>query len=402
MGSILKSFFQYAWYVPVTLGRSDLRNMAGEEFRKMVRGREHWEAILKGQKGEEGAKEGGLEKAIAWLGQAQDHMEDDGFGSYQLIHGWTTSYPETTGYIIPTLLAYGHRKEDVQAKERARTAADWLVSIQRADGGWQGGRIGEKRGSVVFNTGQVIRGLNAAYRETEREAYLKAAVRAGDWLVSVQEPEGCWVTHSFLNRRRVYDSYVAAPLMELGRLSGREEFREGALRNLEWIVPGQQCENGWFVNADNTVHRNNEPILHTIAYTIDGLLEAGEGLDREDFIRAARKPAEILKDKFLEEGYLYARYDRNWRGCERFIPPGGAQMAVAWGKLYRLTGENDWKEAHQRMTRFLLYLQEREHDPGVHTRGALAGSFPFWGRYERFALPNWGTKFFADALMMDL
>src|SRR5262245_61279425 len=32
---------------------------------------------------------------------AQDHGEDDGLGSYHLIDGWSASYPETTGYIIP-------------------------------------------------------------------------------------------------------------------------------------------------------------------------------------------------------------------------------------------------------------------------------------------------------------
>jgi len=37
--------------------------------------------------------------------------------------------------------------------------------------------------------------------------------------------------------------------------------------------------------------------------------------------------------------------------------------------------------------------------PWEEAVGALPGSFPLWGRYEKFAFPNWGTKYFVDALL---
>src|SRR5262249_20614642 len=44
--------------------------------------------------------------AAAWLAAAQDSQPDGGIaGRYHLARGWTSSYPETTGYAIPTLLA---------------------------------------------------------------------------------------------------------------------------------------------------------------------------------------------------------------------------------------------------------------------------------------------------------
>jgi len=33
-------------------------------------------------------------------------------------------------------------------------------------------------------------------------------------------------------------------------------------------------------------------------------------------------------------------------------------------------------------------------------RGAIPGSYPCWGKYERFSFPNWASKFFADAMML--
>src|SRR6266550_8820188 len=51
-------------------------------------------------------------EAIAWLSRAQDNsLSHDGGVSrdYDLEAGWAASYPETTGYIVPTVLEYARR-----------------------------------------------------------------------------------------------------------------------------------------------------------------------------------------------------------------------------------------------------------------------------------------------------
>src|SRR6202158_5090542 len=50
-----------------------------------------------------------IDAAIIWLGQAQDHslLRDGGVARhYSLLTGWSASYPETTGYIVPTMIEY--------------------------------------------------------------------------------------------------------------------------------------------------------------------------------------------------------------------------------------------------------------------------------------------------------
>ena len=74
-----------------------------------------------------------IEEGIAWLGRAQDHStsRDGGVARhYSLTEGWSTSYPETTGYIVPTLIDYGLESGQREPIERARRMLDWLVSIQ--------------------------------------------------------------------------------------------------------------------------------------------------------------------------------------------------------------------------------------------------------------------------------
>jgi len=89
--------------------------------------------------------------AIEWIKRAQDATRTGGVSwGYRARSpvrsgerlGWQPAYPETTGYIIETLLRFDSLFDDPDAVERARRMADWEVSIQLDDGGFQGGMIG--------------------------------------------------------------------------------------------------------------------------------------------------------------------------------------------------------------------------------------------------------------------
>src|SRR5437588_9549923 len=54
-----------------------------------------------------------LTEALGWVLSARQHSRDGGIPAYfDLLRGrWRNSYPETTGYMIPTLLACADRLE---------------------------------------------------------------------------------------------------------------------------------------------------------------------------------------------------------------------------------------------------------------------------------------------------
>jgi uncharacterized protein YyaL (SSP411 family) len=329
---------------------------------------------------------------------AQDSSKDGGLGSFHLIHGWSASYPETTGYIIPTLLQLADRLSRPELQERAVRAGEWLLRIQRGDGGWQGGRIDENRPSIVFNTAQVVRGMLALYASLGEDRYLDAAISAGDWIVKVQEPQGAWVKHNFMHQERVYDSYVSAPLLHLSKITSKEAYRSAAMKNFDRVLQHQR-PNGWFNNADNTIKHNDRPITHTIAYTIDGLLEGHLISGEQQILQAARKAADVLLAHFLKNGSLHGRYDKEWRGSEDAITTGNAQLAICWGRLGRITGDPQYAQGVDRMAEWLKAVQRLSASGPVEGHGAVTGSFPLWGRYEKFAFPNWAQKYMADALL---
>jgi hypothetical protein len=69
--------------------------------------------------------------------------------------------------------------------------ADWELSIQPPGGGWEGGAVGEGEPAIVFNTGQVIRGLVRTHRGRS-----PARSHLGH-LCAAQIP--CWATTYFID-----------------------------------------------------------------------------------------------------------------------------------------------------------------------------------------------------------
>jgi hypothetical protein len=107
---------------------------------------------------------------LDWIRRAQDHSRtrDGGFArDFNLIKGcWASSYPETTGYIIPTLLECARKYKDADLRSRAMRALNWLLSIQMPGGGFQAGSVDqEPRVAATFNTGQILLGLAAGVAE---------------------------------------------------------------------------------------------------------------------------------------------------------------------------------------------------------------------------------------------
>jgi len=299
------------------------------------------------------------------------------------------------------LLDYGILTSNTEIVSKVIRSAEWLKSIQKESSGWQGECIDDNRPEIVFNTGQVVRGLLSTYKYNGDNEMVDSAIKACNWLCAIQEDDGYWRKHAFRNVERVYDSYVDLPLLQMFEITGNEIYKQKALKNLYWIIEKKQHQNGWFDDCDNTIKHNDRPILHTLGYTIDGLLDCGILLNDNKIVEAARKSADKLFEIFNHKKYLKGRYDREWNGSEYLIPTGCAQIAIVWLKLYRRTGDVGYLNASLKMNDILLFIQERVKNEHPDTKGAIPGSYPVWGKYEPFSFPNWATKFFIDSLYLE-
>lgn len=397
---MIKSILRYTAFSLRTLTNKKVRMVLAYEWKRYTIGHRTF-VNAKDQKPNTNDHVTALYIAVEWLLRSQYYMIDYGFGSYRLGKKWTTSYPETTGYIIETLIKYSHLKKENEIRNCCLRAADWLLSIQKPSGGWQGETMEDNKNEVVFNTGQIIRGLLSVHCETDEQKYLDAAIKAGDWLVEIQEAEGMWIKNAFMGVARVYDSYVDVPLIHLSGFTKDDKYKNAAIKNLDWIVDHKQEENGWFNDCDNTIKHNDRPILHTICYTIDGLIEAGNLLDEPRYIQAGKKAADALLSNYNQHSVLKGRFDKNWNGYEFPILTGYAQLAVIWMKLHHLYPEDGYFKAAQSINNQLVWLQFDDARFG-NINGGIAGTFPFWGKYEPFSFPNWASKYLVDSIMMEL
>jgi hypothetical protein len=263
------------------------------------------------------------------------------------------------------------------------------------------GPIGATSSPAVFNTGMVLLGWSALYERSGDPGSLDSLRRAADWLLKVQHREGNWRegNSEFAHPdTTVYNVNAAFGLGEAGRVANIPAAVEGAVRNAEFCL-SQQLPNGWY--RDCCLDRAAEPLLHTIAYAMQGLLGIGVSAKRHDFVAAAARTADSLITAMDDEGFIPGRLDSDFAGTVSWCClTGTAQTAIVWGRLYQLTRRPAYREAMRRANRYLM----RRHDvdnPDLRMRGGVPGSWPVWGDYGRFMILNWATNFFVEALLLE-
>jgi hypothetical protein len=345
-----------------------------------------------------------IDAALDWLSRAQDNStsQDGGVARhYSIISGWGASYPETTGYIIPTMLAQARRRDRQDLAGRARRMLDWLVSIQFPDGGFQGGMVDQQpRVPVTFNTGQILLGLAAGVQELG-DAYREPMRRAADWLVATQDPDGKWSRHPTpfaAPGLKTYETHVAWGLFEAARHERESPWGEAGLRQVRWAI-GQLRPDGWPEHC--CLEDPTAPLTHTLGYTLRGLLEAWRFSRQEAFLDAGLRLGRSLLACLGPEGRLAGRLRADWSPAVDWVClTGTVQIAHCWLILFEETGEERWREAARAANGFVRRTVAL--DGPLETRGAVAGSSPIDGGYGTLQYLNWAAKFAIDAWQLEL
>lgn len=341
--------------------------------------------------------------AMNWLKHAQDSSPDDGVAQTYLTkyEKWAASYPETTGYIVPTFYRYYHLTGEQDYRDRAIKMTDWECDIQLADGGVVAGALGDSDKPTIFNTGQVLFGWVTAYEEENNERYRESAHKAATWLCDVMDEDGCWRKYgspmTLTEDVNLYNTRSAWGVARAHKITGEKRFLDCAVKNAEWAL-GNCLDNGWAKN--NCLQDETQPFLHTIAYAMRGFLEIGHYAGREDLIKQAIKMGDAVMTHIQNDGFLAGRFDQDWAPTVKWsCLTGNAQISINWCRLAQITGDKKYLEAAKRVMEFTKSTQ-LINDKNIHFRGGIKGSHPINGGYHPWQYPNWATKFFADALMI--
>lgn len=262
------------------------------------------------------------------------------------------TYPEVTGYYIPTLLKYGEQK-------RARAYADFLLTIQNEDGSWN-----EPSGKIkyTFDTAQILKGL---YEFSDEDKYRKALVRGCDWLLTMQREDGSIATPDYSwwglpYGKRVPEYihlYCLEPLYKVAEKFGMEKYR----------IAADRAKAFYLAQPDLTDFMT---LSHFNAYIIEALIDIGESE------RARKAMDEIAKFQTVEgavPAYSHVKF---------VCSTGLFQYAICWYKL----GD---KDRGDKAFRYALNMQNKT--------GGWYGSYGKDANYFPDGEIAWAVKYFLDA-----
>ena len=295
-------------------------------------------------------------KAILWL---VEHSIK-GQGIINNTHN-TKSYPEVTGYFIPSLLHWGH-------DDLAVSYTKWLCNIQKEDGSWYDT---EDTAPYIFDTAQVLKGL-IAIRDTLPEVD-EHILKGCKWIFSCMQEDGRLVTpckDAWGNDTKTCDEvihiYCLSPLIDAAKIFNKPEFEEKARYIFEYY------KKNYYEKI-----MNFSLLSHFYAYLMEALLDLGE-------VDMAKKAMSNIAKYQKESGAVPAYNNVDW-----VCSTGLFQLALVWLRLGELERGNKVFEYACKLQNesggwFGSYLSE-ENGNEVNT-------------YIPTAEISWAVKYFLDAL----
>lgn len=345
-----------------------------------------------------------IHEAANWLLYAFESSQDHGVPHCFDVKAnkWWPSYPETTGYIIPTLYDYENTFKVAKARDAALKMSHWESEVQLADGGVRAGHMGaEIIKPTIFNTGQVLFGWARAVVEDNDEQSLKSLINASDWLVDAMDEDGAWrrFDSPFApGKVKPYNARCAFGLIWTHKITKDEKYLTAAINNINWVI-STQTTTGWIPN--NCLTKNPNALTHTIAYTMRGILEVGDYTKNQTFIDFAMQMALKVLPLQNKDGSFPGRITPDWQSESNWsCITGNSQLALNFFRLYEITGNAELFHAAVKANRFNMSMQDINTN-NLNIRGALKGSHPINEQYMTYRYPNWATKFFIDALMKE-
>jgi malonyl-CoA O-methyltransferase len=289
-------------------------------------------------------------RAVEWL-----HANENPNGGIFLSSGDALSYPEVTGYLIPTLLSYGEQEFAVRLTR-------WLIGVQRKDGSF----TSADGHPHVFDTGQALRGLLAAFKFMP-EAF-EAGRRTAEYLHSRMKNRGLngfeidpiWVRRYSKSIPFSSHLYLLPPMLKAAAL----------FQNAEWK---SEVENSidYYVNSPESLRPST--LTHFLAYELEALIDLGK-------INIALPLLTRFSQTQSEDGSVLGKPNVTW-----VCTPGLAQLAVCWYK----TGQ---PEPADRAMNWLAGHQTQS--------GGFRGSYGENADYFQNVEICWAVKFYLDAALL--
>ena len=319
---------------------------------------------------------------------------------YYPLKGWSNPYPETTGYIIPTFLNLSENENFKELNQISLKMGEWFLSIQNEDGSFPGGTYPSKTNDKsIFNTAQIIIGLVSLYKVTEDKKYYNSFYKAALWLSKNQESDGSWKKFQYFKSfSPSYYTRVAWPMLMAYQITNDKTILDSAVLALDFVLSKVQKNH---MIKDCGFQPDTYAFLHTISYTIRGFLESFLILEDKKYFDVAYNLSFLLLRKYELKKKLSGAYYEDLKSIDWYrCITGEAQLAIIWLKIFKFNNDIRFLNSATKLIDSISKTQIKRSGL-IFKKGGVLGSYPFYGRYISFRQPNWATKFYIDALILE-
>lgn len=344
-----------------------------------------------------------LKLTADWLIRSIEKGKGGSCAHFSPLIGWSKPYPETTGYIIPTLLRISDFTNDSKYSTAALNLGEWLLNIQSKNGSWYGGLHPNKTlNESVFNTGQILKGMVSLYEFTKDETFLNSADKGANWLSSGIDSNGSWPAGDYkATKTPSYYTHVAWPILEVWKKTNNESQKNAAKIFLDMvldrILPNGAIK-GWGFYDEGFA------FTHTIAYTIRGFQESSRILnDYNKYGEPMEKALEyFVRKSELTNGAMPGEFNESYNENNKFVClTGNAQLAIC---ILLMEKKNPDLRLVNAAIKLIDFIDSVQHSNKYinSKRAGVAGSYPLWGKYMFMRYPNWAAKYYCDSLLMTI
>lgn len=304
------------------------------------------------------------------------------------LRAWSKPYPETTGYLIPTLIQL-EKQMDIKTSNLVDSCIQWLAKeVQHKDGAFPSLYADNTRPSL-FNSAQIALGFYAYAKKSDQ--YKAEELKLTEWLaehICISEKD----IHYKEDFVPTYYSRVVWPSLLLGLKHGHEVLLEGCKKLLGILL--QRIDKSYFPLQAG--FQGDIAFTHTLAYTVRGIMESALLLEDDSLLELCKHQIDAQIQVMQSNNMIIAgQYGPGWEGDYSFRCLAGEwQWIIIFLKAVNLFNERSYLN---------LSSQLIEKMPGsgfLYPEGAVSGSWPFWGKYMPLKAPNWAAKFALDALLL--
>jgi len=152
----------------------------------------------------------------------------------------------TTALSIFTLLDLHSRTGDSRYLEAAKLGGDWLITMQKPDGWMKAHKeykdeewvYGERK-SLLYN-GQVLASLSRLYNATGEKRYYDAAEKIARCFTEKVEKEGCYLGDDYRAKNPISSAWVVMSLLDFYKVNPDEYYKDIILRCSAELLEKQQ------------------------------------------------------------------------------------------------------------------------------------------------------------------